>query len=98
MYANITAMRVRGKAIGQDEIRRVPTVHADIIVSNENVTSLGRYSKVATVKSGSGGMDDLLPPLYDCGLSHMGTNGFVLSGIELVGEIAYAQAWWCRPL
>src|SRR6202790_2325944 len=32
-----------------------------------------------------------------CRLSHMGTNGFVLAGLQLEGSIAFAQNWWCRP-
>jgi hypothetical protein len=39
----------------------------------------------------------VLPPLYDVRLSHMGTNGFVLTGLSIDGTVAVAQSWWCRP-
>ena len=98
MYAHITQMRFHGKALDQSQIRTAESVWADIVVSHENVSALGRYSDVASVARPGGGIrNDLLPPLYDCRLAHMGTNGFVLSGLTLEGSIAFAQAWWCRP-
>jgi hypothetical protein len=97
MHADVTLMRLHGKALDQQQIRTAPAVRANIIVSHQNVTALGRYSDVANVQGGAGGKDDLLPPLYDCRLSHMGANGFVLNGFELHGSIAFGQSWWCRP-
>jgi hypothetical protein len=41
---------------------------------------LGRYSDVATLRSSQGIEEPFLPPQYDVRLSHMGTNGFVLTG------------------
>ncbi|ADG18402.1 hypothetical protein BC1002_4421 [Paraburkholderia atlantica] len=26
----------------------------------------------------------------------MGPNGFVLTRIEFIGKVGYAQSWWCR--
>ncbi|WP_158898443.1 hypothetical protein [Burkholderia sp. L27(2015)] len=97
MYAQITLMRLHGKALDQHQIRRAQPVRADIIVSHQNVTALGRYSDVATVAGGVGLKESLLPALYDCRLAGMSTNGFVLTGLQLEGSIAFAQAWWCRP-
>jgi len=94
MFAHITPMRFHGKALDQHQIRSAQAVRADIIVSHQNVTALGRYSDVATVRGGQGGNDDLLPELYDIRLAHMGTNG---SGLQLEGSIAFAQSRWCRP-
>jgi hypothetical protein len=96
MYAHITLMRRNGKALDQHQIRSAPAVRGDIIVAHENVTALGRYSDVA--KIGGGQVSEaLLPALYDCRLAHMSTGGFVLSGLQLEGSIAFAQSWWCRP-
>src|SRR5258708_7130232 len=97
MYAHIILMRFYGKALDQHQIRTAESVWADIIVSHQNVNALGRYSDVASVRPGDGSRDELLPSLYDCRLAHMGTNGFVLSGLQLEGSIAFVQAWWCRP-
>ncbi|MGF6792784.1 hypothetical protein OKW27_007121 [Paraburkholderia sp. 35.1] len=38
-----------------------------------------------------------MPPLHDVELSWMGPIGFVLTGIEFIGDVAYGQSWWCRP-
>jgi len=97
MYLYVTLMRYHGKALDQYQIRSAPAVQANIIVSHENVAVLGRYSDVASALGGSGGKDALLPALYDCRLSHMGTNGFVLAGLQFEGSIGFAQNWWCRP-
>jgi hypothetical protein len=59
---------------------------------------LGRYSDVATLRSSQGIEEPLLPPLYDVRLSHMGTNGFVLTGLDIQGAVGVAQSWWCRPI
>jgi hypothetical protein len=96
MFVHITPMRFHGKALDQHQIRTAESLLGNIIVSHQNVTVLGRYSDVATVQTGRGGQDSLLPALYDCRLAHMGTNGFVLSGLQLEGAIAFAQGWWCR--
>ena len=96
MLARITPMRFHGKALDQHQIRTASAVRGDIVVAHENVTALGRYSDVASIGGGKIS-ETLLPALYDCRLAHMGTGGFVLSGLELVGSIAYAQSWWCRP-
>lgn len=97
MYLHVTLMRVHGKALDQHQIRSAEAVQVNVIVSHENVTALGRYSDVASAHGGPGGKDELLPALYDCRLSHMGTNGFVLAGLQLEGSIGFAQNWWCRP-
>jgi len=97
MFVQITLMRFHGKALDQHQIRSAEPVWGDLIVSHQNVTTLGRYSDVATVVGGDGRKDALLPPLYDCRLSHVGTNGFVLVGLQLEGSIAFGQNWWCRP-
>jgi hypothetical protein len=97
MYVLISAMRRHGKALDQHQIRSAEAIWGDIIVAHENVTILGRYSDVATIGGGRRG-EAALPALYDCRLAHMGTNGFVLSGLELEGSIGFAQAWWCRPV
>lgn len=96
MFAYITPMRLHGKALDQHQIRTAQAVRGDIVIAHENVTALGRHSEVASI--GGGHVSEaFLPPLYDCRLAYMGTGGFVLSGLELVGSIAYAQSWWCRP-
>ncbi|WP_175946678.1 hypothetical protein [Caballeronia sp. BCC1704] len=97
MFVRVVQMRFHGKALEQSQIRTAEPVRADLLVSHESSSELGRYADVARLRAGDGAQAELLPALYDCRLSHMGTNGFVLSGVELAGSIAFAQAWWCRP-
>jgi hypothetical protein len=97
MLFQVTLMRFHGKALDQHQIRSAEAVRANIIISHQSVTALGRYSDVASAHGGQGNKDALLPELYDCRLSHMGTNGFVLSGLQLEGSIGFAQNWWCQP-
>ena len=93
MFFQITLMRYHGKALDKHQIRNADAVSGDVVVSHQNVAALGRYSDVATVLAGDGRKEGLLPPLYDCRLSHMGPNGFVLSGLQLEGSIGFAQSW-----
>jgi hypothetical protein len=97
MFFKITLMRYHGKALEKHQIRAAEAVLGDIVVSHENVEALGRYSDVATILAGDGRKDHVLPPLYDCRLSHMGPNGLVLVGLQLEGSVAFAQNWYCRP-
>lgn len=71
-------MRAHGKALDQHEMRVAPSVH---------VAALGRYAEVATVRSGDGAQRNVLPPLVDVRLAHMGTNGIVLSGLQVEGTM-----------
>ena len=64
-------MRFHGKALDQHQIRSAEAVWGDIVVSDQNVTALGRYSDVATVSSGDCRKELPLSALYDCRLSHM---------------------------
>lgn len=96
MRMHVALMRYHGKALDQRQIRSAQTVEADIIVMHENVTLLNRYSDVAKIAAGDAMKAAALPPLYDCRLSQIGNNGFVLSGWQLEGSIAFEQAWWCR--
>lgn len=98
MRCHITRMRYHGKAYEQNAIRSAPSITGDIILSSERPELLGRGSDVATVKAEGGSHEKAIPSLYDCRLSSMGTNGFVLSGVEFEGSIGYAQSWWCRPV
>jgi hypothetical protein len=91
-------MRVQGRALDTQKIRTADAPKGDLIVGHIHVGELGRYSDVATLHASKDVREPLLPPLYDVRLSHMGTNGFVLTGLDIQGPIAVAQSWWCRPV
>lgn len=71
MLFQVTLMRFHGKALDQHQIRSAEAVRANIIISHQNVTVLGRYSDVASAHGGQGNNDALLPELYDCRLPVM---------------------------
>ena len=97
MYLQIVPMRFHGKALEQSQIRAAESVCGEVIVAHENSKAIGRYFDIARASAAGDGREQLLPALYDCRLSHMGHGGFVLSGLELIGSIAFAQNWRCRP-
>lgn len=78
-------------------MQRAPGVFGDLLVVQEKSAALNRYSNIARFQITTVSEPQPIPPLHDAVLSWMGPNGFVLSGIEFVDGIAYAQSWWCRP-
>ena len=93
----ITPMRRAGVSLSRQAIQPTIPIWGDIVVAHEHPEFLGRYSDVASVAPAAAGQPAPLPSLYDVRLSWMATGGFVLSGIERRGAVAFAQAWWCRP-
>ena len=98
MIVLATPMRDRGRARAQHDIQTATPVQGDLVVAQSKPEIFGRYSTVASFHQASSNEAPLLPPLHDAVLTAMGTNGFVLTGVELVDGLAYAQSWWCRPL
>jgi hypothetical protein len=52
MLAALALMCLHGKVPGQHRIRTAPAVRANILVSHQDVTALGRDSDVASVQGG----------------------------------------------
>jgi hypothetical protein len=96
MLTHATRMRERGKALDHADVQKAIGVRGDMIVVQEKSSALNRYSNIARFHTTGVNDPQPLPPLHDAVLSWMGPNGFVLSGIELVDGVAYAQSWWCR--
>lgn len=96
MHMLITPMRCKGVALTPQERRLYPAIRGDVLVNAQVSEYLGRSSNIARVSKGMPLEPDPLPLLLDATLAGMAPNGFVLSGIELVGKCAYAQSWWCR--
>jgi len=96
MIFAISVMRTRGKARPQNDVRQDTPVIGNVVVGSHDSTELGRMSDTATIHT-SGGPEPL-PPLYDARLAWMGPMGAVLSGLEIINGIAYAQSWWIRAL
>jgi hypothetical protein len=67
-----------------------------MIIAQEKSSVLNRYSNIARFQTSGVNDPQPLPPLHDAALSWMGPNGFVISGVEFIDGVAFAQSWWCR--
>lgn len=98
MRIKATPMRTRGIARPLREVEQDVPAMGDLNVSQQNSETFNRYSNVAAFHKTGANEADPLPPLHDVVLSWMGPNGFVLTGIEVIGNVTYAQSWWCRAM
>ncbi|TCK33635.1 hypothetical protein B0G84_7915 [Paraburkholderia sp. BL8N3] len=90
-------MRKRGKALEHYAVQKAPGVRGDMIVAQEKSTMLNRYSNIGRFQVSGVNDPQPMPPLHDAVLSWMRSNGFVLTGFEFIGDVVYAQSWWCGP-
>ncbi|MFP4891212.1 hypothetical protein [Paraburkholderia sp. EG304] len=98
MKVHATPMRERGKQRDKRKIESAEPVTGDLTITQGQSVQYGRMTKIAAFQQSGAADEQPLPPLHDVELSWMGPNGFVLTGIEFIGEVAYGQSWWCRPL
>ena len=98
MHLLITPRRSQGIALTVQPVKRTAAIRGDLTISTQICEQLNRYSHVARLKEIYGNRRLLLPELYDATVSAMATEGFTVSGIELVGDRWFAQSWWCRPI
>jgi len=90
----VRRMRVRGVPLSPQQLRKEQEIRGDVRVNHESCV-LGRASVIATLKSGQPLSEPDIPELLDASLHSMAPNAFVLSGIEVVDGVAYAQSWIC---
>ena len=96
MVLKVTPRRSRGKALSQQDVQRATAVLGDMVVVHVMSDEFNRYSNVAQFQQSAAAKEQPLPELHDATLSWMGPNGFVLTGIETISGVSYAQSWWCR--
>ena len=89
-------MRERGRQREKRDIEAALPVSGDLIISEQKSPQYGRTTRVASFHVSGASDPQPLPPLHDVELSWMGPLGFVLTGIEFIGEVAYGQSWYCR--
>jgi len=97
MHLLITPRRHRGQTLTQRLPRDTTVIKGNLVIYNEVCESLHRHSNVARLMNIDSGAQ-LLPELYDATISAMATEGFTLSGIEVIDQCWFAQSWWCRPV
>lgn len=96
MMVLITPRRRLGVALDRAQLRAEKPVRGDVHINELEVETLGRCSTIANIFM-TGPMDVApLPDLLDVRIVGMAQNGFVLNGIEQIGDCFYAQSWWCR--
>lgn len=86
----------RGKLRPKRDAEAAEAVRGDLTISLHDLSNNGRMTKVAVLHRADAADAPLSPPLHHVELSWMGANGFVLTGIEFVEDVAYGQSWWCR--
>lgn len=96
MIFYIKRMRHLGKPIEPKRLRDTQPVRVDIGINHESST-MGRSAIVAKIRGDWPLAEPAFPDLIDAQLHSMAPNGMVLSGIEIVDGVAYAQSWLCRP-
>jgi hypothetical protein len=96
MMLSVTPMRERGKARPKRDIESAVPVSGDLTIVQAKSDQYGRMTKIASFHTTGVADKQPLPPLHDVEISWMGPLGFVLTGIEFVGEVAYGQSWFCR--
>lgn len=97
MYLYVRPMRTNGRPIEQAKLRSATATYGDLRIEQMTPPELGRPARTARLVSSNPMEHSALPPLFDATVHSMSTNGFVLSGIEMIDGVAYAQSWWCRP-
>ncbi|WP_233854214.1 hypothetical protein [Paraburkholderia sp. HD33-4] len=97
MNVQVVPMRERGKPRPKRDIEAAIPVRGDMTISQQQSEQYGRMTKVASFQQSGAADAQPLPPLHDVEVSWMGPLGFVLTGIEFIGDVAYGQSWWCRP-
>ncbi|MGF6260652.1 hypothetical protein QF001_004174 [Paraburkholderia youngii] len=61
-------------------------VTGDLAIDHEQSAQYKRTSKLASFQPSGAADAQPLPPLHDVELSWMGPNGFVLTGVEFIGD------------
>ncbi|MGK9047945.1 hypothetical protein KXR63_11325 [Stutzerimonas chloritidismutans] len=95
MYVYVRLMRDHGRPIEPRKRRSTPPIYGDVRIETSRSEDLGRQSEIARLVQSNPLESSVIPPLLDVALHGMSTNGFVLTGYEIIDGVAYAQSWWC---
>lgn len=96
MLFKVKRMRQRGVPLHHNQLREAEELCVDVKIEHEGCV-LGRASVVAKISTRWPLQTAPWPELLDVSLHSMAPNGMVLSGLEVVDGVAYAQSWLCRP-
>ena len=96
MHVLVTCRRHLGVGLDQETVRRAIPIKGDVEVRFDKAKCLGRETNIAQMRPLDPMGSSPLPQLLDATLTTMTPSGFVLSGIEEIDGVMYAQSWWCR--
>lgn len=94
MHFDIRLLRERGKPIPRRQLDRVTPRRGDVYIQLEQKSPMGRPSLVAYLHCEKPGASEIR--LYDACINGMATTALVITGTEIIGDVAYAQSWHCR--
>lgn len=97
MEFRVVRMRERGVAIPREQLRTAEPLKIDVLIETSLFEDLGRHSRVARCFS-SNPAHEPLPRLYDAQVNSMAPLAMVITGVEFVDGVGYAQSWWCRAV
>ena len=92
----VRRMRAKGVPLTPEQLRKADEIRGDVRINHESC-NLGRASVVAMLKGAMPLNEPQIPDLLDASVQSMAPNALVISGIELIDGVAYAQSWLCRP-
>lgn len=98
MRVTVSLMRHRGVPLDRDAVRRATGSPGDLRVEEVRDETLGRTTRFARLAGNLPQDRERLPPLLDAQLAWMGSDAFVLLGLERQDGADFAQGWLCRPL
>ncbi|MFG5864435.1 hypothetical protein [Metapseudomonas sp. CR1201] len=95
MHFDIRRLRYKGKPIEQRKLDNVQYIRGDVYIRLDMNSPMGRPSHIADILQ-TNPKAPTLPTLYDVQVHTMATLGMVITGIEIIDGVAYAQSWYCR--
>jgi len=96
MHFEIRRMRSRGKPLESRKLSSVQPVKGDVWINMEPRSPMGRPSLSASILKVPPYSELDLPPLYDVQIHGMATLALVITGVEIIDGVAFAQSWHCR--
>lgn len=96
MKVRVVRMRQQGAPVERARVNHDPGIVGELFVEEHVDKSCGRTLRVARLASERPLDQSLLPMLADVQLLWCGNQGFVLAGVERIGDTNYGQSWWCR--
>lgn len=94
MY-KIIRLREKGRPKTKAQLKSEEPQRLDVAIEIDMDTVMGRPARVARIHHGGPRDADPIPRLYDAEVNSMAPLAMIITGIEEVDGVMYAQSWWC---